>query len=666
VTPPEPSSSPPVARRSIAEVLEEARRRLSRYGPDEALAAMERGALLVDIRPAAQRAEQGEIPGALVIERNLLEWRLDPASSTRIDEAAYDREVVVFCADGYTSSLAAASLQDLGIERATDLDGGFNAWVRAGHPATPGRSAAGRPSSDGPAVLDPGTPLRIETLLDIAHGRSVSLSRPAEERLAAARGTVEATLAADVPTYGLNTGLGHSRDDRVDGKRLADYQTAIVRLHAGALGRPLPSTDVRAAMAARVNSAVRGGSGLRPRTVAFLVDMLNAGVHPVVPEVGSVGASDLGHMAAIGLVMIGLGQAEFGGRLLAGAEALEAAGLEPLSLEPMEGLSLVSSNSMAIARAASVLARAKLAVETADVVAATSLEAVTANLSVIDPAVGEAKGIDGQREAIAHLRALLGGSSLDGRAPSVQDPLSFRVIPQVHGAAREFLAFCRHAVETELNASDDNPLVVASEGRMVSNGNFHPLVMALGFDALRPALTHVAMLSSRRMNHLTKLLFQGRDVAFPTERSDAFARVDATYSAAALYAEIRHLAGPASLDVQSLDLEQEDHATAAPLTVAVTDRLLGLLERVLAVEIDFATALLGRRAGGAGSSSSSPSAASLGRGVEAARVLVEAKWQELEERRPAASTAEVNEALTGLVRGGALLEAADRATADSL
>ncbi len=645
-TPPEGSAG----RRSIDDLLSEARRRLKRYDPSEAHAAQQRGAYLVDIRPAAQRAEEGEIPGALIVERNVLEWRFDPLSPSRLPDAArYDAEVVVFCSEGYTSSLAAASLKDMGLSRATDVDGGFQAWKRAGLPVTTPlhHAAAGRDARAGAAaataggvgaeavVLDPEIRLDLDGLLAIALGRPVAIATGAEARLARASEVIEAVLAAGTRAYGLNTGLGHSRDDRVDSQLLADYQLSIVRLHAGALGSPLRTEIVRGAMAARLNSAVRGGSGLRRGTVDLLAAMLNRGVHPVVPEIGSVGASDLGHMAAIGLVVIGSGQAEVGGRVLPGRDALAAVGLEPVVLQPMEGLAIISANSVAVGHGAFVAARAARAVEASDVVAAVSFEAIGANLSVIDPAVGAAKGIAGQVAAISHLRALLEGSSLfeSGAARSLQDPLSFRVVPQVHGAAREFVAAARAAVETELNASDDNPLVVA-DGRMVSNGNFHPMAMALSFDAVRTALAHVALLSSRRMSHLTRLAFQGRDAAFPVEGS-GLRPVNTTYSAAALYAELRFLAGPATLDVPSLDLEQEDHATAAPLSVSFTEQLIGLLERILAVELDFAVGLLDR----------TPRERRRGRGVEAIQELV----SEATSARDSVSTAQVNEALWRLV-----------------
>jgi histidine ammonia-lyase len=649
-------------RRTIDEVLEQARATLHRFSPAEAAAAVRRGALLVDIRPAEQRASEGDIPGALVIERNVLEWRLDPASAARIPAAAdHDVEVVIVCSEGYTSSLAAASLQELGLRRATDVDGGFQAWKRAGMPVSPPVAIAGgttappddRPPSPGASaggpesamlLLDPETPLGIADLRQVVEGREVGLSPGARQRLRAAGDVVRETLAAGVAAYGLNGGLGHARDQRLPPASLPRYQVGIVLTHAGGIGPPLPTAAVRAAMLARLNSAARGGSALTERSAEMLVALLNAGVHPVVPAIGSVGASDLMHLAAIASVAIGHGEAEYGGRLLSGAEALAAAGLEPLQLEAGEGLALVSANSVSTGCGCLAVDRAQQLVEEADVVAALSLEAVDGNLSVIDPAVGLAKPVPGQIESIRHLRSILDGSRLfePGRAVSLQDALSFRVIPQVHGAARELVEAAREAVEIELNAMDDNPLVWVPERRLISNGNFQPVAMALSFDALRPGLAHIGLCSIRRMNHLGNILFGDAEQfgQFVVELPEGASRGLSMYAAAALWAELRQLAGPATLDIQSLDLEQEDHATAAPLSVATTDRSLGLVERILAVELDCAASVIGRR----------PAPRGLGAGTAAAYELVRTVVED-----PRTSAARANDALTDLVRTGELL-----------
>ena len=318
--------------------------------------------------------------------------------------------------------------------------------------------------------------------------------------------------------------------------------------------------------------------------------MLNADVHPVVPEIGSVGASDLAPMAGMAQVAIGQGRAEYQGEVLPGGEALRRAGITPLVLSGKDGLALVSANGVSIGHAALVVARAEQAAEAADVAAALSMEATAANPSILHPAVARAKGIPGQAAAADHIRELMSGSALfeAGAARSVQDALSFRVVPQVHGALREYVAAARNAVTVELNSADDNPLVSVPDQAMISNGNSHPMVLAIACDALRIALAQVGQLSERRLSHLWDG-FMHHLMGPPTS---PLYGLQLRYPAAALFPELKQLAAPATLDTPTLDLGVEDHGTSAPLSVRKTDTVLGLLEDLLAIELMLATDLL--------------------------------------------------------------------------
>ena len=423
-----------------------------------------------------------------------------------------------------------------------------------------------------------------------AAGAKVELSGEAIQRMKGARAVVDALVAGDTPIYGLNTGLGHMRDQRVAIDLLRDYQMATLKIHWGGLGPPLPAGVVRAAMVARVAGLALGGAGASPAVAETLVAMLNAGVHPVVPLVGSVGASDLMHMAAIGMVAVGLGNAVYNGETLAGGEALARARIEPLRMEPKDALTLVSANGVSVGHGALVAEKAASTVGLLDVAAALSMEANRGNPSVTEPEVAAAKPIPGQIDAAAHIRRLLDGSDLctAGGPKSVQDPLSFRVAPQVHGAVRELLAFTKRAVEDELASMDDNPLVVTEQNRIVSNGNFHPMLMALSFDALRPGLVHAGQLSDRRMGHHFDHLFS--DPSFMEDAgmkaAGSYGGVGlARYSAAARYAELRLYAAPATLDIPPLDLGVEDHSTNAPFTVRRTEEAIALLDELIAAEI---------------------------------------------------------------------------------
>jgi histidine ammonia-lyase len=443
------------------------------------------------------------------------------------------------------------------------------------------------------SVAIAGDPLSIDDLLRIARGARVELGAEAMARIEAGRAVVDRLVDGPELVYGLNTGLGHERNRAVPRDTLRRYQEQIVDAHEGAVGAPLPTTTVRAAMAVRLAGIARGGSGASPAVARALAALLNGGVHPVVPETGSVGAGDLMHMASIARVLVGRGRAEVGGRILDGAEALAAAGLEPVALEPKDGLALISANGVSIALAALAVDRARRAAAFADLALATTLEVTAGNLSILDPAALRAKPLQGQLAAGTRVAGYLAGSRLHEPDPgrSVQDPLSVRVGPQVHGAFLAFVDLLADATAIELAAMDDNPLVDVGTGRMISNGNFHPMHLALTLDALRPAIAHVGQLSDRRMNHLwAALAGVFMDEALLEAALDAgggFLR----YTAASLTAELRIAVGPATLDVAPLDFGVEDHATNAPFAGRLTDRALATLEGVLGIELLMARAV---------------------------------------------------------------------------
>jgi histidine ammonia-lyase len=468
--------------------------------------------------------------------------------------------------------------------------------VRSGYPG-----ASGGLTVDGMGAVVLGEKqVTVEDVCAVARGVTVEIDRSGWDRITAGRAVLDAALAEGRPVYGVNRGVGHGKDVRLDDAEVRRVQRTLLETHSGGLGPAAPADVVRAAMLVRLAGMACGGSGASVAAVEVLLAMVNAGVHPVVPLDGSVGAGDLGQMAYVGLVAIGLGEAEYDGAVLPGAEALRRAGIAPLELRPKDGLTLMSSNGMSVGRGALVVERAARLAGLADVVAALSLEATEGNPEAMRPVVGAAKPYDGQIAACDSLTEALAGSYLlepDGPR-SIQDPLSFRVVPQVHGAFRELVGFVRRAVEVELNSMSDNPLVSVEDGSLVHNGNFHPMVLACAFDALRPAIAHVGLLSDRRMSHLWDAFFArgAGPVAggLPDgDRLPAFDGLALRYPAAARLAELKQLAGPATLDIPVLDMGQEDHATGAPLTVARTAAALDLLETLLTVEVLLARDVLG-------------------------------------------------------------------------
>jgi histidine ammonia-lyase len=453
-------------------------------------------------------------------------------------------------------------------------------------------------------------PLALEDLLAVVDGAKVDLAESTQAVIAASRAVVDRALSSNEAVYGLTTQVGHGKDTLLTEEEIRGEQMFLVKSHSGGVGRPLPTPLVRAALAVRLNGIARGGSGASPAVADVLAAMLNAGVHPIVPEIGSVGAADIGPMAGMAQVTVGLGRAEYQGELLPGGEAMRRAGIPPLVLSGKDGLALISANGVSIGQAALVIARAEQVVDAADVAAALSMEATGANPSILHPAVARAKLVPGQATAADHIRSLLEGSPLlqPGGPRSVQDALSFRVVPQVHGALREYVAYARAAVTSELNASDDNPLVSVPDQMMISNGNFHPMVLALACDALRIALAQVGQLSERRMAHLWDGCMR-QMTGLPV----ALYGLQLRYPAAAVFPELKQLAAPATLDTPPLDLGVEDHHTAAPLSVRKTDAALGLLEDLLAIELMLARDMI----------ETAPTKPVLGSGTDAALRMVE-------------------------------------------
>src|SRR3954470_8131902 len=448
------------------------------------------------------------------------------------------------------------------------------------------------------AVVIDLAPVPLEGLLRVARGAPVALTDAAMERIAAGRRVVDGVLASGRAVYGLTTGVGHMRDVRGPDAGLVGQQYMIVMTHSGGFGPPLPVEVTRAAMAVRLIGLTRGGSGASPAVAESLAAMLNAGVHPLLPRTSSVGAADIGAMALIAQVAIGAGRAEHRGEVLPGGEALARAGVPPLVLQAKDGLALVSANGGSVGQGALVAERAAALADVAELVAGLSMEATRGTPSIAQQVVADGKPYPGLVESCRRLRAALEGSYLleAGVPASVQDPLSFRVVPQVPGAFRDVTAFAQQTLETELNAQADNPLVSPADGTLVSNGNFHPVLLALAFEALRVAIAHVGQLSDRRLGHLWSAFFEAMAAGPPMDGPPPdLPGMHLRYAAAAANGELRQLAAPVSLDVGILDQGVEDHSTAAPLGVRKADEALGLLLDILAAETLLAADVLALR-----------------------------------------------------------------------
>jgi histidine ammonia-lyase len=378
------------------------------------------------------------------------------------------------------------------------------------------------------------------------HRAPVVLAAGAIEKIGRARAIVDAAAARGHPVYGLTTGLGAAVDTALEPGELGAFQRRAVLARAVGVGEPLNVEEVRATLFVRLAGLAQGASGISPALVQFIRDMLNRGVHPMARRTGSLGQADLAPLAGLFLTLAGQGEAEFEGRVQSGPEALAAAGLAAPELQPKDGIALINANAFTLASGALALHEARLALEAMAVAGALSLEAFRANLSVIDPRVVALRPAPGQARMSDRLRELMAGSDLlePGQARRVQDPLSFRCLAPVLGAAFDRYDAARTAIEADLAGAGDSPAVLAESGEILSSVNFDTTAIALGFDGLGQALAHGSTLATFRVSKLMSAEASGlpRFLARQGGTRTGFATVQKT--AAALDAEIRHLAQP--------------------------------------------------------------------------------------------------------------------------
>lgn len=438
-------------------------------------------------------------------------------------------------------------------------------------------------------ILLDGEHLTLEQLASIADGAKVALAPAARERVAAARRVVDERAQGDEPVYGINTGFGSFAETRIDRSDLAALQVNLVRSHAAGVDTPLPVRAVRATMALRANVLAKGFSGIRVETLETLIAMLNRGVHPLVPSRGSVGASgDLAPLAHVALVLIGEGEVWDGHTRTPGKAALAAAGLDPVVLGPKEGLALINGTQASTAVAALALAGAERLARAADIAAALSIDGLQGSIKPFDARIHAARPFSGQSVVAANLLRLLSGSPINAshaHCGRVQDAYSLRCVPQVHGAAREALAWVRGILNVEMNAATDNPMVFAESGEIVSGGNFHGAPVALGADVLVLALAQLATISERRSERLVNPSLSGLP-AFLTQHGGLQSGLMlAQVTAAALTSELKTLAHPASVDTIPTSANKEDHVSMSMSAALKSERALQLATNVLAVEV---------------------------------------------------------------------------------
>lgn len=437
-------------------------------------------------------------------------------------------------------------------------------------------------------VLD-GNTLTLDRFRAVVYGREkVELGDVARSRMKKTRGHVERAIKGGERVYSINTGFGILSKVTIPPESLTELQGNLIRSHCAGVGPAHTEAESRAILLLRTNVLAKGFSGVRPIVVDTLMALLNAGVHPVIPTKGSVGASgDLAPLAHLASVLLGEGEAYFEGVRMKGGDALRRAKIEPLELHPKEGLSLINGTQQMTAMGAILLLEACDLADLADLVCATSLEGVMGSHRAFFDWVHETRPYEGQRRSAANLRLFLEDSEIAEShkdCERVQDPYSFRCAPQVHGSSRDMLDFVARTVFVEMNAATDNPLVHPDTGELVSNGNFHGQPIAAALDILAMAVAEFGSISERRISKLIDPGFSELPAFLVKNEGLHSGFMMAQVTAAALASENKLLSHPASTDTIPTSNEKEDHVSMGPIAAVKARTVVDNVRTILAIE----------------------------------------------------------------------------------
>jgi histidine ammonia-lyase len=439
-------------------------------------------------------------------------------------------------------------------------------------------------------VLD-GGPLALEDVIAVAcDGARVRLGPEGHRRASVARRFVDDIAGAVTPIYGITTGVGMLKDVVIPPEQRAALQRNLVLSHAGGVGPPLSEIETRAIMVLLAASLARGASGVRPEVIELVARCLNARVHPVIPEQGSVGSSgDLAPLAHLAACLIGEGEVWSDGATVPAHAALIRAGLAPLSLQAKEGLALLNGTHLMAGLGTLAVTDAATLARLADVTGAMSLEALLGTNAAFDPRIHALRPHPGQTASATNLRALTEGSAIIAShhdCTRVQDAYSLRCMPQVHGSARDAVQFARATLERELASVTDNPLVFAADREVLSGGNFHGEPLGLALDLLAIGLAQLGGIAERRIDRLVNPLVSDGLPAFlaPAGGLNSGYMI-AQYVAASLASELKTLAHPASVDSIPTSGLQEDYNSMGAGAALKVRRAVGNVRRILAIEL---------------------------------------------------------------------------------
>ena len=423
----------------------------------------------------------------------------------------------------------------------------------------------------------------------VLQGRRVRLHPRARSAMKRSRALVERLIAEKKTVYGVTTGFGALSTERIEPAQAKQLQLNLIRSHACGVGEPLSEPETRGLLLLRANALACGLSGVRPTVVELLCDFLNHGVHPVVPSKGSVGASgDLAPLAHVALALVGEGEVIFRGRQVVASKALRAIGRKPLVLEAKEGLALVNGTQAMLSLGLLALRQAEILVDTADVAGALSLDALRGSPAAFDERLQRARPHPGQLVTARNLLRLNRGSTIresHRNCARVQDAYSLRCMPQVHGAARDALAYAGRVLEIEMNSTTDNPLVFAGDGEVISGGNFHGQPLATALDLMAIALTQLGGISERRIDRLVNPLTSELPAFLTGAHGLESGFMLAQVTAAALASENKVFAHPASVDSIPTSGNKEDYVSMGMTAALKLRPILVNVQTILAIEL---------------------------------------------------------------------------------
>lgn len=439
-------------------------------------------------------------------------------------------------------------------------------------------------------VIIDGKNLDLESFIAITRkGFKVNLSEESKFKVQESREYVEKLIQNKEVIYGITTGFGRFSDVMINPLETKKLQRNLILSHSCGVGNPLSEETVRGIMLLRVNALANGYSGIRLSTINTLIDMLNKGVHPIIPEKGSLGASgDLAPLAHMVLVMIGEGEAYYNGERLPGKIAMDKARIDIIELVSKEGLALINGTQVMTAIGALAIYDSIMLSKASEISAALTIEALNGIKDAFDPKIHSIRGQKGQINSANNLLKILDKSSLTSKQCElrVQDAYSIRCTPQIHGASKDALYYIKEKIEIEMNAVTDNPLIFIQEEEVISGGNFHGQPMALSLDFLAIALSELANISERRLERLVNPALSNGLPPFLTNKggiNSGFMIVQ--YSAASLVSENKVLSHPASVDSIPSSANQEDHVSMGTISARKAREILGNAQKVVSMEM---------------------------------------------------------------------------------